>query len=125
SDVCSSNLHDFLVFTFFKDLAGEFTLGLVNYGATKGYINNQNIWHHNFMSQYVEAMGYSLAIWNSLYGDSNSIPRSYFDDLAWGGLTYKSINNGVYTWQDSFLELVPSQTERLRIQENINKENSN
>lgn len=116
-------IHAFIVYNSFANPDSEFILGLYNYGATKGYSGNEL--HHNFMPQYVEAIGYSLAIWNSVYGNSQDIPRSNCDDLAWGGLTYSSESNGLYEWYDVFEEIVPSQSERLRIQNSFNNEASN
>lgn len=116
-------IHAFLLYNFFKDPTGEFKQGLNNFANSKGYTDLNDV-HHNFMPQYVDAIGYSLATWNQVYGNSGNIPRSYFDDLAWGGLTFSQHNSTTnqYTWHDVFQELVPSETERIRIQNIINNE---
>ncbi|MBN7814761.1 hypothetical protein [Algoriphagus pacificus] len=119
-------IHAFLVYNFYKDPTGEFKQGLQNFATTKGYTDMNDV-HHNFMPQYVDAIGYSLAVWNQVYGNSGNIPRSYFDDLAWGGLTFSQHNSTTnqYTWHDVFQDLVPSETERIRIQNVINNEANN
>lgn len=96
--------------------------GLMNYGYTNGV--SLGTVHHNFMAQYAAAIGYSLNKWNSAFGNSPNIPRSYFDDIAWGGLSAKSYDQAsdVYTWHDSFEILINSESERRRIENNIYNE---
>lgn len=67
-------IHAFIVYNLFASPDSEFLLELYSYGANKGY-SGQEL-HHNFMQQYLEAIGYSLAIWNSNYGNAQDIPRS-------------------------------------------------
>lgn len=93
--------------------------GLMNYALTVG-LDLNNI-HHSFMSQYIEAIGYSLNQWNISIGGSNNIPRSYFDEIAWGGLSAKNFNDstGQFIWFESYKVLVTSESERLRIHNSI------
>ncbi len=41
----------------------------------------QNLTHHQFFSQYVDAIAVSFSIW-----DNKQQPISYYEKLAWGGL---------------------------------------
>lgn len=99
--------------------------GLMNYALTVG-LNLNNI-HHNFMAQYVDAIGYSLQQWNMANGGSSNIPSSYFKEIAWGGLSAKSFNAGTgqFVWFDSFKVLIDSETERIRIHQNVINEHLN
>ena len=99
--------------------AGIFYNVMMNYAYSEGLIMNDI--HHGLMSQFVDAIGYSLNEWNSKYGGANSIPRGYFDDIAWGGLSAKSFINetGQYVWYPSFNVLITSESERIRIHNNI------
>jgi hypothetical protein len=93
--------------------------GLINYGLDNGI--PLGVVHHNFMAQYVDAIGYSLNKWNSTFGGPTNISRSYFDDIAWGGLSAKSVNpsTGILTWWESFELIIDSESERNRIHNNI------
>jgi hypothetical protein len=115
-------IHAYLIYIGYIDPAGSFNLGLVNYGASNGYTNANEI-HHNFMSQYIQAIGYSLYTWNNYYGGASNIPRSYFDEISWGGLSAKDIQNGQFVWYDSFKALIEVESERLRVHQNITNEN--
>ncbi|GMQ34005.1 hypothetical protein Ataiwa_22770 [Algoriphagus taiwanensis] len=93
--------------------------GLMNYALTVG-LDLGDI-HHNFMAQYVDAIGYSLEQWHLANGGASNIPSSYFKEIAWGGLSAKSFNssNNQYVWFESYKVLVPSESERIRIHNNI------
>jgi len=91
--------------------------GLINYGLINGVLLGDI--HHNFMAQYVDAIGYSLYKWNEVNGGKTSISRDYFDEIAWGGLSAKSINNGVLVWWESFEEIIDSEEKRINIHNNI------
>ena len=47
--------------------------------------NAQNLAQHQFISQYVDAMAISLAVW-----DNYSKPMDYYKKLSWGGLETSS-----------------------------------
>lgn len=52
---------------------------------------------------------------------ASNIPSSYFKEIAWGGLSAKSFNssNNQYVWFESYKFLAPSESERIRIHNNI------
>lgn len=58
----------------------------------KNQNNSFNLTQHEFMSQYVEALAYSLAAW-----DNHSQSMDYYKMLSWGGLetstAYQALNN--------------------------------
>lgn len=52
---------------------------------------DDNITHHEFISQYVDALSESLSVW-----DNNRNSKDYYNRLAWGGLekstSYKNLS---------------------------------
>lgn len=99
--------------------------GLMNYALTVG-LDLGDI-HHNFMAQYVEAIGYSLQQWNAANGGSSNIPSNYFKEIAWGGLSAKGLNTSTnqIEWFESYKVLVNTESERIRIHNNIVNELQN
>mgnify|MGYP001810340500 CR=1 FL=1 len=99
--------------------------GLMNYALTVG-LNLGDI-HHNFMAQYVDAIGYSLQQWNAANGGPSNLPSNYFKELAWGGLSAKSFNTSTnqFEWFESYKVLVNTESERIRIHNNIVNEHQN
>lgn len=74
----------------------------------------QNLFHHEFMGQYVDAIAYSLYEWDKDYGTGGNLGWDYYRSMSFGGLYYyDQSNNLVYT--DSFIELVPDAAERTAI----------
>jgi hypothetical protein len=69
------------------------------------YNNEPNLSQHNFFSQYVEALAYSLAAY-----DSHRQDISYYTKLSWGGLEYSD------TYKDK------TQSQKDEIQKIINNE---
>ena len=70
------------------------------------------------MGQYVNAMAYSLYIWDKNYGTGGNLGWDYYYAMGFGGLFYvdKDINgNPIQMETESFKELIPSQTERDKI----------
>jgi hypothetical protein len=62
------------------------------YQKFKSQNNSSNLTHHEFMSQYVEALSYSLAAY-----DNHQQPNVYYKMLSWGGLetstVYQALSN--------------------------------
>ena len=58
----------------------------------KKYNNDNNLTQHNFMSQFVEALAYSLSAY-----DFHKQDMSYYEAMSWGGLessdAYKALSN--------------------------------
>ncbi len=52
---------------------------------TRFRIRADNLTHHQFISQYADAMSISLAVW-----DNYSKPMDYYEKLSWGGLEISS-----------------------------------
>jgi hypothetical protein len=115
-------VHAYLVYIGSIMDDGIIVNGLMNYGLTNGVLPGEV--HHQFMAQYIDAIGYSLYNWNIESGGPQNIPRSYFDDIAWGGLSAKSYNvqTDTFNWHPSFQLLIPSESERRRIETNIENE---
>ncbi len=101
----------------------DFRLKMEEYAKENGYNPNgtaeeQNIFQHDFMGQYVNAMAYSLYIWDKNYGTGGNLGWDYYYAMGFGGLFYvdKDINgNPIQMETESFKELIPSQTERDKI----------
>lgn len=93
--------------------------GLINNGLNSGLSLNDV--HHIFIPQFAEAIGFSLHKWYNFIDPSNTIPRSYFDDVAWGGLSASGLNESTneFEWYPQFELLFPSESERNRIHSNI------
>ncbi|WP_282057266.1 hypothetical protein, partial [Maribacter luteus] len=62
-------------------------LNLIN-EKYKNEINNYNLTQHEFISQYVDALANSLAVWDNRFLDSG-----YYKKLAWAGLESSSVYN--------------------------------
>lgn len=62
------------------------------YQKFKNENNSLNLTQHEFMSQYVDALAYSLAVW-----DNHRLTMDYYKMLSWGGLesssAYQVLNN--------------------------------
>jgi len=67
------------------------------------------------MAEYIETMAYSLKQWDRLYGNGKLgkplLDDDYYRSMAFGGLFKK----GTQTPTDSFKELVPSGSDRIKI----------
>lgn len=125
--ILHESVHAFLLFQGFCTPTSDIYVGFNNYLISKG-LSNSPVGHHEFMSQYVEAIANSLMQWDLMFGQGN-IPLSYMKDIAWGGLTgYKDVNNN-YIRYDSFIQYASnSNTVMNRIESNIyneKKSNSN
>lgn len=66
------------------------------------------------MGGYVVAIAYSLYDWDTKYGTGGNLGWDYYQSMAFGGLYYED-SNGNIVETDSFIELVPSQQDRLNI----------
>lgn len=78
-------MHAFILYGLNKhrnsDLASDLTSLYNHYNTTYDERTSNNLAHHQFISQYVEAIARSLAIW-----DDNRLPFDYYEKLSWGGL---------------------------------------
>jgi hypothetical protein len=100
--------------------------GLNNYLLSKGMTAN-HIGHHEFMSQYVNAIAHSLYQWDLRSGSKGNISLSYMKDLAWGGLTgYLDPDTNQYVRYDAFVQFAQnSNTVMNRIESIIYNEKAN
>ncbi len=88
---------------------------LKKYGEDNGYsTSGANRLHHEFMSQYVDAMAYSLYEWDRKYGSGGNLGWSYYKSMGYGGLYFED-SSGNITETDSFKSLVPDSQKRLNI----------
>lgn len=132
-------LHAYLnaVFFSYPDLQNiTFRDKLRRYASENGY-SDVNTFHHNFMSQYIDAMAYSLYEWDKEYGTgrgNNNITNpndllgwEYYRSMAFGGLFTVDANTGLINSEtDSFIALIPVAADRQKIADIIvNEQNSN
>ena len=75
--IIHESLHAFLDYTLKNNRSSDVSILLRDYYNKFG---DRNMTEHTFMTQYVEAIGHSLSVW-----DNNSHSKSYYDDLAWSG----------------------------------------
>jgi hypothetical protein len=105
------------------------------FATDNGYdpINDPNRFQHEFMGQFVDAMGYSLYDWDKKYGTGGNLGWDYYKSMAFAGFIYaKKDSNGnyildnngnkIYEDTDSFKVLVPNQTDRDNIKKIISDE---
>ncbi len=103
--------------------------------ASEGGYTSFNRFQHEFMSQYVKAMAYSLYKWDKIYGKgkgNNNINKpddllgwNYYIAMAYGGLYYIDKKTGDEIETDSFKALVPSKKDRDQIKIIIENEQNN
>ncbi|WP_026934297.1 hypothetical protein [Christiangramia echinicola] len=91
------SVHAYLVYT----MKGEPTGNMIE--ALMAYIKDNNLphtvnnnLHHNFMSQFVNAMAYQLQQWDAEHGTGGTLGWQYYQDMAWGGMTKDPDNPGSY-----------------------------
>lgn len=75
--IIHESLHALLGFTLKTNPRSDLSVLLNEYFIK---FEDRNITEHTLMSQYVEAIGYSLSVW-----DNHRQPVSYYNDLAWSG----------------------------------------
>ena len=96
-----------------------FKFGMEQYAQDNGYNPygtpaEINLFHHEFMSQYINAMAFSLYEWDRDYGTGGNLGWDYYKNMSYGGMYYyDSSNNLIFT--DSFIELVPNLNDRNNI----------
>ncbi|MCG8860048.1 hypothetical protein [Tenacibaculum finnmarkense] len=107
---------------------------LRKYAIDNGY-SDMNRFQHEFMGQYVNAIGVSLYEWDKKYGsgkDNNSVTKpddllgwNYYRSMAFGGLYYMD-SSGNLQETDSFKVLEPIQANRDKIKKILeNEQNGN
>lgn len=101
--ILHESVHAWMIYQGYCSPDGDFYEGFGNYLISKGLTNSPS-GHHQFMSEYVDAIAYSLYQWNIKWGNGD-IPLSYMKDVAWGGLTgYKDPDTNQYIRYDSFIQ---------------------
>jgi hypothetical protein len=103
-------LHAFIMYVLNKSRGSDLVADL-NAIQSSNYLgddNAQNLTHHEFFSQYIDALAKSLAIW-----DDHRLPMDYYKKLSWGGLETSNAYQSKST------------TEKNNIQKVINDERYN
>lgn len=91
----------------------EFFNLMQDYAEDNGLnIDDDNFFHHEFMGQYVDAMAYSLYLWDRDYGTGGNLGWNYYWSMAFGGLYTQDPISGAINYTDSFIELVPNEEDR-------------
>ncbi len=92
----------------------DFKLKLEEYAKDHGISNiNSGEFQHDFMSQYINAMAFSLYQWDSTYGtgglykSNGNLDWDYYYKMAGAGLVYKN-SDGNYQYSSSFINLFSS-----------------
>ncbi|WP_299673347.1 hypothetical protein [uncultured Tenacibaculum sp.] len=93
--------------------------------ASENNITTPNQLHHEFMSQFIDAMAFSLFEWDKEYGNGlnrNNINGpddllgwNYYKSLSWAGLFEMDSNGNIRSMTNSFQTLVPNSNEREKI----------
>ncbi|MGB5664834.1 hypothetical protein [Eudoraea sp.] len=91
------SLHAFIGQIISINFTGDFAAEMQEYRKISG----SNVADHAFMAEYAEAIGYSLAVW-----DSHRLPQSYYNNLAWSGGMIKNPDN---SYTSAFLALPEGQ----------------
>lgn len=76
--IIHESLHAYLYYTTQTYSSSSFSQLFYNYLSSKGYTTNEA--QHNMMTQFADAIGYSLSIY-----DLNQHGQSYYNNLAWSG----------------------------------------
>ena len=85
------------------------------YAIDNGYDLGSNLFHHNFMGQYVHAMAYSLYEWDKTYGTGGNLGWKYYKSMVYSGMFQVDPNGNMITEIDTFKELVPNAIDRQEI----------
>ncbi len=78
--------------------------------------------HHAFMTQYIQNLGDALKAY--AVGKGYNLPDSFYNAMAWQGLTDIGMNGG-YVTNPEFINLIPSSNERQIIRDIITAEEKN
>lgn len=117
--ILHETIHAYLTYSSTTDPTGVLTSELMRYATANGYTTNHSI-HHEFMGQYVDAIGVALWSWDMSWGTKGQISLDYAKDVAWGGLTGYPSSSG-WNYYDSFKE-INSLSDIQRIENIINNE---
>ncbi|WP_299130534.1 hypothetical protein [uncultured Winogradskyella sp.] len=74
-----------------------------------------NTFHHEFMGQYVNAIAYALYEWDRDYGTGGALGWDYYYSMGWGGLFQTNQEGVIMAETDTFVENVPSSSDRQNI----------
>jgi hypothetical protein len=94
--IIHESVHALLAYLYQADSQTPFIQLLENYRTHYG----DGLGEHAFMTQFAEAIGHSLAIW-----DNHSLPQAYYNNLAW---------SGDMTQTEAFFALPPEQQQAIR-----------
>lgn len=83
------------------------------------YGGDETVQHKEIANKWVDKIATALSNFGSKKG--YDIPHSYYEDLAWGGLTHYE-DNGTINMTPFFKELIPDSRDRKRILNTINIE---
>jgi len=88
------SVHAYLVYVQRGDPYGSMMDALEAYIAENELPDtvNNNL-HHNFMSQFIDAIAYQLWEWDIGFGTGGNLGWQYYQDIAWGGIALDSQNN--------------------------------
>jgi hypothetical protein len=85
------------------------------YAKDNGYTVGSNLFHHNFMGQFIDAMAYSLYEWDKEYGSGGNLDWDYYKSMAYSGMFQVDPNGNIATEIDTFKKLVPISSYRQEI----------
>lgn len=123
------SLHAYINALYMQDSSlqnASFVEKINQYAEDNGYTPGTNLFHHNFMAQYIDAMAYSLYQWDQEWGTGGNLGWNYYKSMAFGGMFQTDPSTGQITdMTDSFKELEPSQIERQKIADIVVSETNN
>jgi hypothetical protein len=123
--VIHESVHAYLLYSVSDQPMGNIRLALTAYIEDNGMSNQvNNLLHHNFMAQFVDAIAYNLWIWDLNFGNGGNLGWLYYKDLAWGGLSsYTDNQRNLLFYQEYLDHTTPN--ERTRIEKTIQDEANN
>lgn len=82
------SVHAYLTYTRQGEPTGNMIEALTAYIVDNDlpYTVNNNL-HHNFMSQFIDAIASQLWEWDITFGTGGTLGWQYYQDMAWGGMT--------------------------------------
>lgn len=95
------------------------------YANDNGF-SDMNLFQHNFMGQYIDAMTFSLYEWDKQYGTGGNLNWGYYKSMVYSGMFQVDQNGKIINEIDTFKNLVPSAADRQAIANIIlNEQNGN
>lgn len=105
----------------------DYRLKMEKYAKANGFPGIiSNDFQHNYMGEYINAMAYSLQVWDKAYGTKTDLGWDYYYAMSFAGQFQVDVNGKIVNETDVFKTLIPDSNKRKDIVKKIlNEQNGN